>query len=240
MKRLDTTVIPQALQKTASDSLLFADLTDEVTTSLLETASSRQVPKGAVVFHQGDPPDHLLQIASGLVKMTQINQQGAQTTLRILGAGELIGCVAVFQQIPYPATATTIEDTTVLAWGAPYFLDMMGRHPILTENSLRIVGNRTKEMVERVVAMTGKRVEQRIAAAILQLAEQVGTKVDGGIQIEFPVTRDDLAEMAGVTYFTISRALSGWQKLGFVKNGRLRVVILAPDKLARIAAGADI
>ncbi len=48
---------------------------------------------------------------------------GAQTALRILGAGELIGCVAVFQQILYPATATAIEDTTVLAWGTPFFRD---------------------------------------------------------------------------------------------------------------------
>lgn len=233
-------MISQELQQTASDSLLFADLTEDVTAALLESASSRQIQKGAIAFHQGDPPDHLLQIARGLVKVTQIDQQGAQTTLRILGVGELIGCVAVFQQIPYPATATAIEDTTVLAWGAAHFFELMGRYPILTENALRIVGNRAKEMVERVVSMTGKRVEQRIAAALLRLAEQAGTKVDDGVQIEFPVTRDDLAEMAGVTYFTISRALSGWQKLGLVRNGRQRVILLAPDKLARIAAGTDL
>lgn len=146
----------------------------------------------------------------------------------------------MFQQFPYPATATAIEDTTVLAWRAPQFFELMSRFPVLTANSLRIVGNRAKEMVERVVAMTGKGVERRIAGALLRLAEQAGTKIDGGIQIEFPVTRDDLAEMAGVTYFTISRALSNWQKLGIVRNGRQRVVILAPDRLARIAEGAEI
>lgn len=205
----------------------------------MDAASSRQVAKGAILFHQGDPSDHLLQIASGLVKVTQLDQQGAQTTLRILGGGELIGCVAVFQQFPYPATATAIEDTTVLAWPASQFFELMERYPTLTENSLRIVGTRAKELVERVVAMTGKRVEQRIAGALLRLGEQAGTRVEDGVQIEFPVTRSDLAEMAGVTYFTISRALSNWQKLGLVRNGRQRVVIVAPDRLARIAGGAE-
>ena len=37
----------------------------------------------AVLFHQGDAPEQLLQVVSGLVRMTQINAEGAQTTLRL-------------------------------------------------------------------------------------------------------------------------------------------------------------
>jgi len=51
------------------------------------------------------------------------------------------------------------------------------------------------------------------------------------------VTRGDLAEMAGLTYFTVSRMLSLWQKQGLVKSCRQRMTVLDPDRLAEIAEG---
>jgi CRP-like cAMP-binding protein len=115
----------------------------------------------------------------------------------------------------------------------------MNQHPAIVDNALRIVGSHARDMVQQVVEMSRKRVQQRVAGAMLRLAEQAGTEVADGIQIDFPVTRDDLAAMAGVTYFTISRTLSGWQRLGFVRNGRRRVTILAAHKLAQIANGGE-
>jgi len=80
-------------------------------------------------------------------------------------------------------------------------------------------------------------VERRIAAALLRLAAQAGTNATDGIQ--FPVTRADLAETAGLTYFTVNRMLSLWQKQGIVKSGRQRMTVLDPDRLAEIAEGRN-
>jgi CRP-like cAMP-binding protein len=85
--------------------------------------------------------------------------------------------------------------------------------------------------------MSGRNVERRTAAALLRLAAQAGTKTADGIEILYPVTRDDLAEMAGLTYFTISRTLSVWQRQGLVSSGRQRMTVLDPDRLAEIADG---
>ena len=53
--------------------------------------------------------------------------------------------------------------------------------------------------------MTTEEVERRIAHAILRLVNQAGRKVDDGIQIDFPITRQDLAELTGTTLHTVSR-----------------------------------
>jgi CRP-like cAMP-binding protein len=227
----------ETLRSSAIRSALFSGLSDELVTLLLAAATVRQAQRDTVLFHQGDAPDQLLQIVGGLVRMTQINAEGAQTTLQLMRAGDLPGCVAVVQQFPYPATATALDDTTILSWRSPQFLALMRRHQTIMANTLGIVGARAKYMVQRANDLSGKSVERRVAAALLRLAAQAGTKMEDNIQIRFPVTRDDLAEMAGLTYFTISRTLSLWQKQGLVSGGRQRMTILDARRLMEIADG---
>ena len=53
--------------------------------------------------------------------------------------------------------------------------------------------------------------------------------------IDFPLSRQDLAEMCGTTLYTVSRTLSEWQAQGLVVTGRERVVVRFPHGLVRIA-----
>jgi CRP/FNR family transcriptional regulator, nitrogen oxide reductase regulator len=223
------------LRVIATQSALFSRLSDEETTLLLAASTLRQVQQGKLLFHQGDPPDLLFLVVSGMVRMSQINADGIQITLRIMKSGDVLGCVAVLKQFPYPATATVLNDTTVLSWRTPVFLELTNRHSTIADNVLSIVGDRARDMVQRIAEMTSKRIEQRIAVSLLRLSDQAGIKTDQGIHIEFPVTRADLAEMSGLTYFTISRTLSGWQKQGLLKSGRHRMTILDLGRLAEIA-----
>jgi CRP-like cAMP-binding protein len=227
----------ETLRASAIRGALFSGLSDELVTLLLASATVRQAQRDTVLFHQGDAPEQLLQITDGLVRMTQINAEGTQTMLQLMRAGDTPGGVAVIQQFPYPATATALEDTTVLSWRSTQFLALMRRHQAIMANTLAIVGARAKYMVQRANDLSGKSVERRVAAALLRLAAQAGTKTEDNIQIRFPVTRDDLAEMAGLTYFTISRTLSLWQKQGLVSGGRQRMTILDARRLAEIADG---
>ncbi|ABD07846.1 transcriptional regulator, Crp/Fnr family [Rhodopseudomonas palustris HaA2] len=215
-------------------SALFSHLSDAEAALLLRTSTVRQIQPGNALFHQGDAPETLFQIVEGLVRVTQINTEGEQITLRIMGPGDLC-CVAAIRQQSYPATATALKDTTVLAWRGCTFIDMANQHPAIANNVLAIVGNRAHEMLQRATEMTGKCVSQRIAACLLRLSVQAGVTTRDGVHIEAPVTRTDLASMAGLTYFTVSRILSAWQKQGLVKSGRQRLTILNMPRIAEIA-----
>jgi CRP-like cAMP-binding protein len=227
----------EAVRAIAIQGALFSGLSENLACQLFATATVRQARRDTVLFHQGDAPAQLLQVVSGLVRMTQINAEGVQTTLRLMRSGELLGCVAAIQQFPYPATATAMEDSVVLSWRTPPFLGLLKQHQTIMDNALAIVGTRARDMIQRVGDMSGRNAERRVAAALLRLADQVGTESNDGIDIQFPVTRDDLAEMAGLTYFTVSRTLSLWQKQGLVSNGRQRMTVLDRTGLAAIADG---
>jgi CRP-like cAMP-binding protein len=214
---------------------LFAGLDREAADALLDAASHRQFAEGTTLFHQGDGPVELFQVSTGLVKLSRVNSEGEQATLRFMGAGDLVGCVAVFQQFPFPATATAIRPTGVLCWGAAQIFNLMRCYPTISANALQTVGDRAREMASRVAELMDKSVEARIANVLLRLAGQVGCACPEGVEVAFPVTRKDIAEMTGVTYFTVSRVLSRWQKRGIVRLGRTRIIIVEPHRLSQIA-----
>ena len=82
-----------------------------------------------------------------------------------------------------------------------------------------------------------QRVERRLAQALLRLVRQAGHREpDGAVRIDFPISRQDIAEMTGTTLHTASRVLSGWEHAGILgEGGRQRIVVRNPRALMRIA-----
>src|SRR5690606_27720704 len=78
------------------------------------------------------------------------------------------------------------------------------------------------------------RVERRIAHALRRLAEQSESgqtnngreEKSGGTTIDFPLPRQDVADMCGATLHTVSRVLTTWEKAGWITTNRQRVTIL--------------
>jgi CRP-like cAMP-binding protein len=85
--------------------------------------------------------------------------------------------------------------------------------------------------------MSTEQVERRIAHTLLRLAQQSGRKVEAGIQIDFPISRQDVAEMTGATLHTVSRVLSAWEDKGLVAGGRQKITLRDPHRLFVLAEG---
>jgi CRP-like cAMP-binding protein len=109
------------------------------------------------------------------------------------------------------------------------------KFPALAVNTLQTVGSRLQESHTRVVEMSTQQVEQRIAHALLRLAKQSGRKVERGVEIDFPISRQDIAQMTGTTLHTVSRTLSGWEQRGLIESGRQRIVLREPHRLMVLA-----
>jgi CRP-like cAMP-binding protein len=70
---------------------------------------------------------------------------------------------------------------------------------------------------------------------LLRLADQAGRKIDGGVLIDQPLSRQDLAALTGTTLYSVSRVISEWTQMGILDSGRERVVIVQRETLAAIA-----
>ena len=77
-----------------------------------------------------------------------------------------------------------------------------------------------------------------MAACLLRMANLSGSKVETGIEISFPVTRQNISDMTGTTLHTVSRLLSAWEREGIVESTRRRIVVTAPHRLVVISGPA--
>lgn len=214
---------------------LFRDLTPEAIEGTLDAARRYRVAKGTALFRQDDPPEAFYVLVHGRVKVTQETPDGQSVVVRFIGPGEMLGCVAVCGGAGYPGTATAVEDCILVGWTSKAFSGLMLRHPQLALSALGAVGRRLQETQTRMREMATEKVERRIAHALLRLVRQAGRRVEGGVEIDFPISRQDIAEMTGTTLHTVSRTLSAWEDRGIVAGGRQRVVVRDPHGLVSIA-----
>jgi CRP-like cAMP-binding protein len=112
---------------------------------------------------------------------------------------------------------------------------LMERFSRLALNALEMLAGRMHELQDRYRELATERVERRVARALLRLVRQSGRRVPEGVLVDFPLSRQDLAEMTGTTLYTVSRIFSGWEAGGLIEAGRERVVIRRPHALVSIA-----
>jgi len=143
--------------------------------------------------------------------------------------------VAAFRGKRYPVTAVAVGPTEVIGWGRDTILKLLAAHPPLTINLLQAAVERLDDVQTRYLELQAERVEQRIAHALLRIMRESGRKTDSGILIDFRLSRQDLADYAGTTLYTVSRTLSRWEKLGWISTGRERIVVTDAHALVTFA-----
>ena len=191
--------------------------------------------KDDYIFFEGDPSSWLGVILEGRVKMIKHSGAGKDVVLDVISPGEMLGEVAAFNGKPYPATAQAMEPTVVASIYRDDFLRLLKQYPALALGLIEELGRRLREAQETITSMAVERVERRIARILLKLAATTGSSNEGGIVIEMPLTRQDIAEMAGTTVETTIRTMSKFRKKGLVQTKRGRVMILEPHQLVKIA-----
>jgi len=214
---------------------LFAGLTADELDAVLREARSLRIARNTAVFEQGEDAESFFVLLHGHVRASKTTPAGEQVVVRYVSPGETFGVAMAIGLQRYPATATAVDDSVVLAWPSAAWPRLVERYPSLGANTLRSVGSRLQETHTRVIEMSTQQVEQRVAHALLRLAKQSGRKVDNGVEIDFPISRQDIAQMTGTTLHTVSRLLSGWEQRGLIESGRQRIVLREPHKLVVLA-----
>lgn len=214
---------------------LFQGLNATACDAILREARSARVAKGKTVFEQGETVHSFYLLLHGHVRATKMTAAGEQVIVRYVATGDIFGIGQAIGLQAYPATATTVEDSVVLSWPTTVWARLVGDYPLLAANTLKTVGSRLQEAHSRVVEMSTQQVEQRVAHALLRLADQSGRATADGVEIAFQISRQDIAEMTGATVFTVSRTLSAWEARGLIESTRQRIVLREPQTLRALA-----
>jgi CRP-like cAMP-binding protein len=214
---------------------LFRELPPDLLRAVAARLRVKRVARGDFVFLEGDVARSLNLLAEGRVKVVRETEDGREVILRQIQPGEIFGGAGGWGEPVYPASARAQEPAVVLQLPADAFTTLLREQPDFALAVIRELGTRLREAEARIRDLQSERVERRLARALLRLASKAGVPSDRGIEVGVPLTRQDLAELAGTTLSTASRTLAAWDQQGIIAAGRERVTIRRPHALVAIA-----
>ena len=217
---------------------IFDGLPRECVRPVLCDAQTRQAPAGEVLCRENAPARKVHILISGFAKGIR-TRSGTRLIIRYLTSGETLDPSAFIKGSAYPADVVAVTSCTELQWPAQIFRDLAARHPQVAFNMIRELEGSRRELENRLGVLSSEPVEQRIAHGLLRLIEKVGVRVGDGIEVPFPLSRQDLAEMTGTTLYTVSRTLGYWEAHGEIRRGRQRVVVSNLEFLKAMSGGAE-
>jgi CRP/FNR family transcriptional regulator len=215
---------------------LFGELADEELAEIGAHFHERSYPKNSVIFLEDETGDYMYVVHEGRVKVVRQLPSGKETILAFHDAGEFFGEMSLLDGGTTPASVIAVAPTTILSLSRRDFKNLLG-NPKVNEALLRMLCKRCREAWAQVELLTLHHAESRIRALLHRLCESKGHEEAEGVRIGNRLTHRELADMAGITRESASRAVSRLQKLGLlrVEEGLLHV----PDPAALLDFDLD-
>ena len=215
---------------------LFASLTTDQIAAAADWFQTQSFDPDALIFLEGDPADRLWVVSAGQVKIVKHTSDGQENLLEVITPGEMFGGAALL--LPrHPASAFAMTATDTLSIDRELYRQLIRRHPDIALRIIDLLGERLQTAM-KMRALAAERVDVRLANILLKLCDKAGAPVEQGTRINLPMTRQDLADMAGTTIETAIRVMSRLRKEGLVltEPGGY-VVVLDHERLLRLSAG---
>lgn len=217
--------VPASFGATVAALPPFAGLTPDEIDALLAEARPLVLRAGAGLFRQGEAAHSFYVLLTGHLRVSKVTPDGQQVLVRYMHPGDPCGIAVAMGWTAYPAAAAAATDCVLVGWPSVAWAGLVRAVPRWAMNLMQALGPRLNDTQARVMEMSTAPVEQRLAHALLRLAARAGKVLPQGMEIGFPISRQDLAELTGTTVPTVSRIMSGWEERKLIEGGRLRVVL---------------
>src|SRR5260370_13597134 len=123
-------------------SPLFADIPLSDCAKVISKAWTTMFKPRQTIFFAGDAIKKILLLTEGLVKITQVGEDGRSVILRLEGPGGVIGSLGSEERGEHSSTAQALVSCEALYWSVPTFAALSERFPLLERNMIRILRHR--------------------------------------------------------------------------------------------------
>ncbi len=185
--------------------------------------------KGESIFNQGNHSNYIYLINKGIVKCHRIDESGKELTTALFKEDDLFGYASLLQNIPYPESATAMENCELVALPKEELISVLNKNHKVNFDLINLLSDNIAEIKEQLLQMAYGSVRKKTAATILQFAEKMNKKNNESIKI----SRSDLASVAGIATESLIRTLSSFNKEGLIEiEGRnIKIIELELLKL---------
>lgn len=201
---------------------------------LLAAQSEMLIPKGDLVYHQGQTPTHLYLVQEGTVRQFRRGSNGRAQVLRFIGRGEVFGYRAAIADESYAVNAAAQVSTTLSAYPISLIRTLLDESARLRELVLTQLARELGMADRRLVSLTQGNLRQRLAETLLFLSRPGGSDLERS-PLELALTRRELADSANMSTSNAIRTLKELEREGLVGVEGRTIRLLDERKLRRLS-----
>lgn len=199
---------------------LFSGLTEEEFFRLIEGAWTETFPSQSLLFLQDDEADHFYVVLQGWVKLFRATADGQEGVISVIPAGQSFAEAAIFQSGRYPVSASTLDETRLLAIPAASFIARVVEDSSYALKILASMSCHLHRLVNQVEELALKSSVERVAGYLSELCPNDA----GPASIRLPLDKAIIAQRLGMQPETLSRSFARLRNLGVEsKGGQVRI-----------------
>lgn len=207
---------------------IFSNLTYEEMMEVARITTDKTYKKGEMIYMAGDKGEKLYVIHSGKVKITRITSSGKEQVIRVLGPGEFMGELSIFSPVPLTDNGEALSETIVCMIDGSKLKDLMMKHSAIAFKVMEELSKRLEKVENLIENISLQGVEKRLADTLIEMADENG-------EVNLKMSKKDFASYIGMTQETLSRRLTIFQDMGFIKMvGHRKINILDVEALEEI------
>ena len=192
----------------------------------LETMKSyRTYSAGDVILWRGEPLEFVASVVSGVANLSKTLEDGRTQMVGMLLPSDFIGRPGR-THVDFDVTATT--DVTLCRFERLPFERMLERTPHVAGRLMEMALDELDAARDWMILLGRKSAREKIATFLDLLARRGTLNGDvGQMSLEFPMTRDQIANFLGLTLETVSRQMNALKKEGLIAfSGRKNLDII--------------
>lgn len=205
---------------------LFYDLNEKELGYIADKMVSRKYENGNYIFLEDSEGEQCFFVGEGSVKVTRLSKDGREVILAMLNAGDFFGEMSLLDGESRSANVIALEDTEVLTLNRKDFLVVLHDYPQIAIQLLKEMAGRLRKSDRHIASLSLSDAEKRIALCIIRYADEQGIIKNGKVNIPKMPIQQDIANMAGTSRETVSRALNILERESVIeRNGRVLLIL---------------
>ncbi len=217
---------------------------DDLFLDVFDSAPHRRLGAGEGLVHAGDPASQVFNIVSGLLMVSRPGLDGRRQVLSFLFPDNFVGLTASER---YDFTVEAVTPATVAVCSRAALERRLSEDPQAERAFLRMTYRVLEDLVDLTFSLGQRTARERLAVFVLYLRHRY--LLGGGLpttddtallQIELPMSRQDIADFLGLKKETVSRGLARLEAEGLLRReGRHRLRLLQLEGLREVAGVMD-
>jgi len=205
---------------------IFWDLDEDELGHIADKMVLKHFENGNYIFLEDSEGEQCFFVLEGSVKVTRLSKDGREVILAMLNEGDFFGEMSLLDGESRSANVIALEKTKVLTLDRNDFIEVVNDYPQIAVQLLKELARRLRKSDRQIASLSLSDAEKRIALCIIRFADEQGLIQNGKVSIPKTPIQQDIANMAGTSRETVSRALGLLEKEDLIeRNGRELMIL---------------